>query len=242
MTGLVVAGLAAFLTLWLGSSHGASRLRAALQVAHHPRGLRRAPRRLNLLGGASGATLGILVVGGGSAQPVGALVGGLLGWWVVSTLRAGPEQTRTRALQAQLPVALELLAASLAAGAPLPVALTNVTDVVNSPTKEELTLVSARIQLGSPPEQAWTELFADPVWSLPAQDLARSARSGTALAGVLRIHAADARRTEQGKREQWSRGVGIRSVLPLVCCFLPAFILVGVLPILAGILPGLLPG
>ena len=33
-----------------------------------------------------------------------------------------------------------------------------------------------------------------------------------------------------------ARKVGVRSVVPLMACFLPAFILVGVVPIVAGLL------
>ena len=57
-----------------------------------------------------------------------------------------------------------------------------------------------------------------------------------AVAEVLEVHAAEARALRRARREMAARTVGVRSVLPLVCCFLPAFILVGVVPIIAATL------
>ncbi|NHB85425.1 hypothetical protein G7085_14540 [Tessaracoccus sp. HDW20] len=71
-----------------------------------------------------------------------------------------------------------------------------------------------------------------------ARDVARAERSGTALADVLRTHAEDARRDCHDEAQKAARRVGVRSVVPLMVCFLPAFILVGVVPIIAGLLSG----
>lgn len=76
----------------------------------------------------------------------------------------------------------------------------------------------------------------DTVWGAVARDLARCAESGAAVAEVLEVHAAEARALRRARREMAARTVGVRSVLPLVCCFLPAFILVGVVPIIAATL------
>ena len=80
------------------------------------------------------------------------------------------------------------------------------------------------------------------VWGPTARDLARCADSGAAISQVLAVHAAEARARRRAQRETSARTTGVRSVLPLVCCFLPAFVLVGVVPIVAATLGSLTQG
>ena len=82
---------------------------------------------------------------------------------------------------------------------------------------------------------AWGALRGDPVWGAAAADVARAERSGLCLADLLRLHADDARRVAADRATLAARTVGVRSVVPLMVCFLPAFILVGVVPIVAGL-------
>ena len=77
-------------------------------------------------------------------------------------------------------------------------------------------------------------------WGPVARDVARSAKSGTSLVEVLQAHSDEARLVAEEVALQRARTAGVRSVVPLVACFLPAFVLVGVVPIIAGLLKGLL--
>jgi pilus assembly protein TadC len=60
------------------------------------------------------------------------------------------------------------------------------------------------------------------------------------LADGLRAHADDARTEARDAAVKAARTVGVRSVVPLMTCFLPAFVLVGVVPIIASLLGDLL--
>lgn len=165
------------------------------------------------------------------AAPLGAVVGG--GQFSL-TRRA------SAAVQEELADTVELLAVCLSAGAPMRHALEVVASVQGVATSTVLSKVSGLLAMGVPEQQAWQELVEDEVWGPVARDVARSARSGTSLVEVLHVHAEEARLVAQERALQRARTAGVRSVIPLMACFLPAFVLVGVLPIIAGLLEGLL--
>lgn len=196
-------------------------------------GLACASALLMLLGGPTGRLHRALAGPGSGARQRPGLLAGLLG-------RVSRSRQEAR-LRAQLPACLELMASCLDAGLPPAAALAEVADLVEAPSSELLSDIAARIALGATDEQAWSEQSGHRVWGEVARDLARCAESGSAAAHLLRAHATETRRAQLATREQWARAVGVRSVLPLVCCQLPAFILVGVIPILAGVLDKVLP-
>lgn len=152
-----------------------------------------------------------------------------------------PLKRRLRAAgAAELADTVELLAVCLSAGAPMRHALEVVADVSEADTESVLARVSGQLTMGVSEQDAWLELAEDEIWGPVARDVARSARSGTSLVEVLHVHAEEARLVAQERALQKARTAGVRSVVPLMACFLPAFVLVGVLPIIAGLLGGLL--
>lgn len=56
------------------------------------------------------------------------------------------------------------------------------------------------------------------------------------------MHAEDARQESRDQALKQARTVGVRSVIPLMACFLPAFVLIGVVPIIAGLIQGFFAG
>ncbi len=141
--------------------------------------------------------------------------------------------------QEELADTVELLAVCLSAGAPMRHALEAVVDVPGIPTSTVLSKVLGQLSMGVTEQQAWQELVEDEVWGQVARDVARSARSGTSLVDVLHVHADEARLVTRERALERARTAGVRSVVPLMACFLPAFVLVGVVPIIAGLLDGL---
>ncbi|WP_255555918.1 type II secretion system F family protein [Tessaracoccus palaemonis] len=107
------------------------------------------------------------------------------------------------------------------------------------PTGEALGRVAARFRLGHLGAQAWEAADGHPGWAEVGREMARAERSGISLAPTLRDLAEDARREAADQALASARKVGVRSVVPLMVCFLPAFVLVGVVPIIAGLLAGL---
>ena len=230
----IAACAASLATMLLIPDPAAALRRGALPAARrrHPWV---APRRL--AAGFLGAIFGAVAVGGW----LGGLLGGLAGWVVVIAIaRSGRPDRATALLAEQLPEALDFLAVCLEAGLPIARAVATVSAVSPPATRDLLDEVATRLALGSAGELAWASLRLHPCWGRAAADIARAQRSGTALTGVLRMHADDARRQARDLAAKRARTVGVRSVIPLVACFLPAFVLVGVVPIVAGLLAGFL--
>lgn len=155
--------------------------------------------------------------------------------WALGRLQPGDLQKARSRVVLELPETLDLLAAALEAGAPLRLAAGQVAQLGPASTASSLRGVCARIGVGMDDASAWLSLADDPDWGQVARDVARSAETGTAAARVLRQHAADARTRRHDELLKRARAVGVRSTLPLMCCFLPAFILTGVVPIVASL-------
>ena len=107
--------------------------------------------------------------------------------------------------------------------------------------RSALAPVTAALRLGADPTRAW--LMVGSVESLApiADAVVRSARSGAPLARLLSRLADDLRRDHHRSVEVAARAAGVRAVAPLALCFLPAFLLLGVVPVVAS-LAGALAG
>ena len=93
--------------------------------------------------------------------------------------------------------------------------------------------VSASLNFGASSTEAWAD--ADPEGALAALSVAfiRSESSGAPIADVLAATAAGLRRRRRREVEVAARSAGVRAVGPLAACFLPAFLLVGTMPVIA---------
>jgi pilus assembly protein TadC len=160
------------------------------------------------------------------AMPVVAATGVLgIGW-------VEPRSTRHRRLQLimEVPQALELMAACLGAGLPARTACAAVVRTFDGPVADDLGQVLALLELGVGDVVAWQALHDHPQLGLAAADLARSVESGTSMVQGLRHHAAAARDVRRSELQVLARAVGVRSVLPLMMCFIPSFLLLGIVP------------
>ncbi len=137
---------------------------------------------------------------------------------------------RRRQLIMDAPQALELMAACLGAGLPARTACAAVVRTFDGPLADDLGQVLALLQLGVADVAAWRTLHDHPQLGLAAADLARSVESGTSMVEGLRHHAAAAREIRRSELQVRARAVGVRSVLPLMMCFIPSFMLLGIVP------------
>ena len=187
---------------------------------------------LGAVGALLGARTGVPAWLAWSGAPVGALA------VVVLLGRVEPVAARRRrqVLVLQTPQALELMASCLAAGLPVRSACARVVDAFDGPVAEDLGRVRALTELGVADADAWLQLADHPQLGPAAADLARSVESGTLLVATLRHHAVQARERRQAALQVVARSVGVRSVLPLMTCFIPAFLLLGVVPTVASAL------
>lgn len=187
------------------------------------------------------------LAGGLCAGVVASLIAGVW-WWVASPVGAiavfvvlgrvesGSRRRHEELLRQQLPHALDLLAACLEAGVPVHAAVGQVAAVISEPLREELAVVARRFDAGAGEEDAWRASGKLPVVGPVMRDIGRSARSGTAVAEALARHARDTRRQAEAARLARAKAVGVRSVLPTMACFLPAFLLLGIVPVIASAL------
>jgi Flp pilus assembly protein TadB len=186
-------------------------------------------------GAAFSLGVAVLVPGWSSGLPMWLVAGAavLLGAAAVvllGQLEPGAQRRRRAALERQTPAGLELLAACLLAGLPPRQAVEAVAEAGAPPLSDDLRVVLAAVEVGLSDAQAWRLLGNHPTLGPAAIDLARTVDSGTMLVDALLHHAHLARRRRQGTVEVAAKSVGVRCVLPMMMCFIPSFLLLGVVP------------
>ena len=158
--------------------------------------------------------------------PLVAVAGMLvLGWLEPRSARRCRQQ-----LIMEAPQALELMAACLSAGLPARTACGAVVKCFDGPVADDLGQVLSLLELGVGNVDAWRSIHDHPQLGLAAADLARSVESGASMVDGLRQHAAAAREARRGALLVRARSVGVRSVAPMMGCFIPSFMLLGVVP------------
>jgi Flp pilus assembly protein TadB len=226
----VTAALLAFLAVQLALPPGAPRLGRPVTRRGRPATSAAALPMLAALGAMAAVAL---VVGGTVGLGVGVLAGAAA---YVGVRRLEPAAVRRRreALVARLPHAVDLLASCLAAGQAPGAAIDEVAAVIDGPLREELGAVSARLRLGVDPVAVWREVAADPQLGGWGRCMLRAVDSGASVAEAMARLADDLRANARASVEARARAVGVRSALPLGVCLLPAFVLLGVVPLVAG--------
>ena len=169
------------------------------------------------------------------ALPVAAILG-VVSHVVLGRLVAASVVRRRDLLIAALPQACDLVAVCLESGLPLRQASAEVARVLSEPLGGVLAEVSATVALGADEAGTWAQLAqTEPGLAALGREVARTVGSGVALAATLRVLGVDARRQAVAAAQVRARRVGVRSVLPLMTCFLPSFLLLGVVPIIGGV-------
>jgi pilus assembly protein TadC len=142
---------------------------------------------------------------------------------------------RLRAV-ADLPLAADLLAACLRAGAPVDRAASAVGDALGGPLGERLEQVARSLRLGGTPTEAWAHLADVSGAGRLVVAAVRASSSGGALAGALTRFADDRRSDRTVAAQAAAQRAGVLIVLPLGLCFLPAFVLAGLVPVVVAVL------
>lgn len=162
-----------------------------------------------------------------------AVVGLLVHRWVGGLESAGHKARRDQ-INRDLPFAVDLVVAALAAGRPPGQVLRLVGEAVGGPLDQELQSISARLDLGADPVEVWKDMTEHPDLAVLGRSFARAHQSGASMTTVLDHCAQDLRRQRRAALQQRARSVGVRTAAPLGACFLPAFILVGIVPTIVG--------
>lgn len=212
--------LAACLTVLAGALRDEAQLRRDARAAlAGPAASSRLVAALPVIALLFGATLGFDTFGVLLGNPFG------LGCLVLGSALLWAGSRWNRSLIARAAVArpapgleLDLLAVALASGA----SLVRADDIVRRALRAHL------------PEITGTETAA-PV-------LALAERAGAPVADLLRAEAARARGAARAEGAMRAAALGVRLMIPLGCCVLPAFVLLGVAPLLISVVTGTLGG
>jgi pilus assembly protein TadC len=172
---------------------------------------------------------------------VGGAAGGVVGLAGAYGIRRWQRRPRPSAGHAesgtshQLPLAADLLAACLMAGAAPADAADAVGRSLDGPLGGALRRVAAELRLGADPVQCWTRLGTLPGTAGLGRWMARAATTGVPpVAAVSRLateYRAQRARSANGR----ARRAGVLATAPLGLCFLPAFLVVGVVPVVIGL-------
>lgn len=134
-----------------------------------------------------------------------------------------------------LPLVVDLLAACLRAGAALPMALRAAAAGSRGHSAKACLHTASALDAGSAPDVAWSPWSRSPEAAAVAQVCLRVSASGAAAADELSRVAARVRARRRAALAQRAQRAGTWVVVPLGLCFLPAFVLVGVVPIGLGL-------
>jgi tight adherence protein C len=150
---------------------------------------------------------------------------------IVSRAVAG----RLRAMDAEIPQLLDLLAAGSAAGLSAPAALGRAVPALRGPFGAELQASLDAVALGA----RWREQLAAVSDRFPLPDLrrafavlTRTETLGSSLTVATRELAADVRAARRTRVAERARAAPVKMLFPLVFLVLPAFLLLTVVPVL----------
>lgn len=151
-------------------------------------------------------------------------------WWRAQRRRSATRVVR-RAAAPDPAVVLDLVDVALAAGASIPDALHGLgAALAPARVANDLTVAGAALRLGAPWAEAWTgssralePLVAalEPAWL-----------DGADPGPLVRRAAAGVRARRQRAAREAAERLGARLVLPLGLCFLPAFVLLSLVPVM----------
>jgi Flp pilus assembly protein TadB len=173
-----------------------------------------------------------LVLGGVPGVILGA-VGSIVALGVLQRRESSQLRRERERVTADLPLAADLIVACLRAGQPITGAIDVTVDALGGPLGDRLVWVSGQLRLGAAPESAWRALAAEPPLAPLARAMGRAALSGAPMADVLTRLSDDSRHAARAVSSAAARRVGVQAVAPLGLCFLPAFVFLGIIPVVA---------
>lgn len=236
MTAYVVGALAAAALLLVQQPRPARPSPSPAPAADQPagdwvqRGRRLWPPLAMLAGWAFGGGWGGLVLGTVAAVVVHRAVNGA---------EPAARRRERETVRRDLPVLVLLLAIALRGGAGAGVAARRVCAALPGAAAARLGVVGDQLALGVDPERVWAALEADPELAPLGRALARSERTGAPIAAVLARLADELATAGRASVEDRARAVGVRAAIPLGICLLPAFLLLGIVPLVASLVAGI---
>ena len=179
---------------------------------------------------------GASVFVGGAPGLVASVFAGVATWVVIGRAEPPEERRRREAVRRDLPHVVTLLGSALSGGAAPGAAVALVCQALPGPAAARLEPLAARLALGADPAQVWTTLTRDAELGPLGRSLARAHASGTPVVAAVERLGDDLASRARAEVEDRARAVGVKAAVPLGLCLLPAFVLIGIVPLVAGLL------
>jgi len=175
----------------------------------------------------------------GRAGLAAGVVAGWLTWRLVARAEPPGARRRREAVARDLPGLVHLLATALESGADVGEALRLVCEVLPGPAADALLTVPSRLALGLDPGEAWRPVLDDPALAPLGRAMVRAQRSGSSVTAEVARLADELGERARLRVEERARTVGVKAAVPLGVCLLPSFVLVGIVPLVVGLLSAL---
>jgi pilus assembly protein TadC len=177
-------------------------------------------------------------VSGSWGVPAG--VATAVGVWVwIGRTEPAHVRRRREAAARELPALVHLLATALESGADVADSLRLVCDALPGPAADLLSTVPARLALGVPATAAWRPVLDQPQLAPLARAMVRADRSGSSVTHEVERLADELDQRSRVGIEERARAVGVKAAVPLGVCLLPSFLLIGIVPLVVGLLRSL---
>ena len=138
---------------------------------------------------------------------------------------------------ASVPLLLELLGTALDSGLTIQGALQVVAEVAEAKTHTKLLQVVAGLRIGASWQDSWAGSRDDEDIEQIHDALSFGALTGASAAPLLYAQARRYRTAATRDAQKRAAALGVKLVLPLGLCSLPAFIAVGVVPVVMAMIP-----
>lgn len=181
------------------------------------------------------AGVGCAVVLGGPVAPVAGAAATALVWTVAGRVEPRGVRLRREEVRRDLPHVVTLLGAGLRSGVAPAVAVELACRALPGAAADQLRPVAARLELGADPVAVWGGLADDPALGPLGRTMARTHRTGAPVVAAIDRLGEDLARRSRAEVEDRARAVGVRAAVPLGVCLLPAFLLLGIVPLVAGL-------
>ena len=175
-----------------------------------------------------------VLLGGVVGLVLGGLIAGILPT-VLARMESAASRRRRQSLTKEAPLVADLMAGCLSAGSSLSAAAAAAGEAVGGDIGELLAECVAQFGLGADQQRVWEPLARFEATAPIARAIHRSDASGAPLTDVLLRVADELRAQHRATLERDARAVGVKAVGPLGICFLPAFVLLGVVPLVASL-------
>jgi pilus assembly protein TadC len=173
---------------------------------------------------------------GGWAGLLAGVVAAALAPRLLARLVSRADEKVTSELTASLPLAACLIGACLRAGRPVAESVSAVARTMPGALGERLAEVAAALSMGAEPAGAWLPLTRHPATARAGRTLVRALESGSPAAEAMEALADNARAAARAHALQRARAIGVQATVPLGLCFLPAFVVVGLVPVIASVI------